>query len=113
MPRTKYDFGITQGYSFRVQVVYRNPDNSPVNLNGFSAFVRFLRPGMAVPAFYGDTSNGKVNIKGSLGIVEFVLTPTETANLASGSYLYDVKIVAPVINEQTQLVSGRVTLNVI
>jgi hypothetical protein len=111
-----YNFTLDQGSVFYINLQYKNPDNTPIDLTGQTARMQ-LRRTFTSPAEITLTSpSGGIVITPLTGLVAITITDEQTETLGSGFYVYDLELDnAGVINRIIQgqiTVSPQVTANV-
>lgn len=97
---------VDQGATFDYRINLKNPDGSGMNVanNVFSGQVR--------KSYYSrkQTANLVINVvDASNGNVNIYLSAANTANIAAGRYVYDVKMVTPA-NVVTRISEGILTV---
>ena len=97
---------IDQGATFTTTVTVTDSSGSAVNLSGYSvaAQIRKTFLSASATAFTASISNA------SSGEITISLTPTQTAALEAGRFVYDVVITASG-GTKTRVVQGQVTVN--
>ena len=97
---------IDQGATFTTTVTVTDSSGSAVNLSGYSvaAQIRKTFLSASATAFTASISNA------SSGEITISLTPTQTAALEAGRFVYDVVITASG-GTKTRVVEGQVTGN--
>lgn len=105
-----YNDTIDQGATYTLVVVYKDDNGTPINLNGFSAYMQ-LRENYdsTVADLTLTTANGGISINGALGEITITATATQTAALISDFYLYDLELVNG--SSVTRLLQGQLTVN--
>jgi hypothetical protein len=100
---------INQKASFEVTFNVLNSNSAPLNLTGFYANAKFkadiTAPDTNAVAFqtsFANASNGSVTI---------ALTPTQTADMQVGRYVYDVAITNISTNFKTRIAEGKITVS--
>ena len=53
------------------------------------------------------TQNGRISLGGAAGTVTLTVSAADMANVASGQYVYDLELVAPVTNVVSRLIQGN------
>lgn len=96
---------IDQGTTFSSIITLRNQDGTPLNLTNFtvkSQFRKSYQSSTAVnfTASIYDATGGKVRLQ---------LSPSDTTNIRSGRYLYDIELTSP-IGEKIRPLEGLVIL---
>ena len=97
---------IDQGATFTTTVTVTDSSGSAVNLSGYSvaAQIRKTFLSASATAFTASISNA------SSGEITISLSPTQTAALEAGRFVYDVLITASG-GTKTRVVEGQVTVN--
>ena len=97
---------IDQGATFTTTVTVTDSSGSAVNLSGYSvaAQIRKTFLSASATAFTASISNA------SSGEITISLTPTQTAALEAGRFVYDVVITASG-GTKTRVVEGQGTVN--
>tara|TARA_Y100001935_G_scaffold237245_1_gene222591 strand:+ start:1135 stop:1467 length:333 start_codon:yes stop_codon:yes gene_type:complete len=97
---------IDQGATFTTTVTVTDSSGSAVNLSGYSvaAQIRKTFLSASATAFTASISNA------SSGEITISLSPTQTAALEAGRFVYDVVITASG-GTKTRVVEGQVTVN--
>ena len=97
---------IDQGATFTTTVTVTDSSGSAVNLSGYSVAAQIRKTFLSASAtsFTASISNA------SSGEITISLTPTQTAALEAGRFVYDVVITASG-GTKTRVVEGQVTVN--
>jgi hypothetical protein len=105
-----YNDTLDQGATYNLVVVYKDANNTPINITGFSAFMQ-LRENFdsTVADLTLTTANGGISINGPLGEITIIATAAQTTTLTSDYYLYDLELVNG--SAVTRLLQGQITVN--
>jgi hypothetical protein len=104
---TKANITIDQGSTFNTQVDLTDENGDPINLAAYTANAQIRKWYSAVnPAAVFTTNTGPNT---AAGIVTLSLTASQTANLDSGRYVYDVNL-TDASNTVTRVLEGIVTV---
>jgi hypothetical protein len=111
MTAATYDITIEQGATFRLNLVWRDADNNPVDLTGYVAR-------MQVRASYSDsavqlnltTQNGAIVLGGALGTIAVTGAATVTDDIPIRAGVYDLELEAA-DGTVTRLVQGKVRIS--
>ena len=97
---------IDQGATFTTTVTVTDANGDAVNLSGYSVAAQIRKTFLSstATAFTATISNA------SSGEITISLTPTQTATLEAGRFVYDVVITASG-GTKTRVVEGQVTVN--
>tara|TARA_R100001509_G_scaffold20981_1_gene10932 strand:+ start:589 stop:921 length:333 start_codon:yes stop_codon:yes gene_type:complete len=97
---------IDQGATFTTTVTVTDANGDAVNLSGYSVAAQIRKTFLSstATAFTATISNA------SAGEITISLTPTQTAALEAGRFVYDVVITASG-GTKTRVVEGQVTVN--
>jgi hypothetical protein len=108
----RYDFTIYQGASFDRTFTWQVGDPATlVNLTNYTGRMQ-VRSTIGAPTVVVEltTSNGRMTLGGALGTIALAITPSDTAALAPGQYVYDMEMVSSG-GEVTRLLEGRATVS--
>jgi hypothetical protein len=104
-----YNATIDQGSTWSVVLVYVDPNDTPIDLNGYTAAMQ-LRRGFdsAAADLTLTTENGGITIVGATGTVTLNATATQTEGLEPGFYLYDLELLSG--SNVSRLIQGQLTV---
>lgn len=106
-----YDFLIEQGATFTATITWRDVNDVPVNLTGYTARMQ-IRPSEASATVTLEltTANARITLGGSAGTISLNVTATDTALLGAGAYVYDLELISgsAVV---TRLLQGAATID--
>jgi len=105
-----YNDTLDQGATYNLVVVYKDANDTPIDITGFSAFMQ-LRENFdsTVADLTLTTANGGISINGPLGEITITATAAQTTTLTSDYYLYDLELVNG--SAVTRLLQGQITVN--
>ena len=110
MTAGRHDITIEQGATFRLSLVWRDPDDLPINLTGFTARMQVrAKHSSPDPALLSLVSPTEITLGGVAGTIVVLATATQTAALTIKSGVYDLELVNAG-GEVTRLVEGAVTV---
>ena len=98
------NFTIDQGTSFKANIDITDTDGDALSLSGYTVAGQ-LRKSFASTTF--TAFNSSVSNE-SNGTIEIVLSPTQTGELKSGRYVYDVEITKTSTGEITRVIEGQI-----
>lgn len=89
-----YDFTWDQGATFDVTLTWRDKNETPVDLEGYTARMQ-LRSAIdsADVVLELTTENGRIELGGVEGTIHLIVTATDTAAIDAGTYRYDLEMV--------------------
>lgn len=105
MAAATHDLIIDQGATWRVNLLYKDPAGSPINLTGYTAQLQLRTSYEAASASLSLSSGSGITITGNTGNIAIVATATQTTSLVAGDYFYDLEITLS--GEVTRLIQGR------
>ncbi len=112
MPTTRHDITVNQGSAFKLNVQALNSDRTVMNLTGYSARMQIRSaPGVTPILLDASTSNGRITINASGGIVMVNVGADVTTSMVWNSGIYDLEIFTDAANV-IRLVSGFASLSV-
>lgn len=99
------NLSIDQGSSFSTSIVVKGSTGNPTNLTGYTAYAQMRK------SYYSSTAyNFTASISGpTTGTIMLALSPTASAAIPAGRYVYDVEINAD--STITRVVQGTVTVD--
>jgi hypothetical protein len=105
-----YNDTIDQGATYTLVVVYKDENDTPINLAGYTAFMQLREDfNSATADLTLSTANGGITITAAQGKLTIVATATQTGALTADAYLYDIELVnGPVV---IRLLQGQMTVN--
>lgn len=111
MAAGKYDFYIEQGATFNRTVVWKDSNEDPVNLTGYTARMQ-VRKAVTSPTTILDltTENSKIALGGALGTITLTLAPTDTETLETFCGVYDLELQSA-SGFVTRLLEGQITIS--
>ena len=101
-----YNIEIDQGATYTLAITYKDSAGVPINLTNYTAAMqlRLQYDSPTTALSLSSPSNGIV-ITGASGLVTITITDTQTAALASDTFLYDLEITSPT-SVKTRLIQG-------
>ena len=108
----KLNLKIYQRATFRRRIVWKDGRSRPVNLTGYTARLQ-IRESASSPAVLLElsTSNGRINLTPTAGIIELYVSDEDTTAITSWSKaVYDLLMFAS-NGEQIRLLEGNVTVS--
>jgi len=107
----RYNIVCDQGSTFVREIEIMDSDETPYNLTGYTARMQVRREveSTGTPLIELTTTNGRLSIAGTLGIITMSLTPTETASLNRSGY-YDLEIVQTSTGKVFKVLRGEFRL---
>lgn len=98
-----------QGASFDYSLTWRT-NGTAVNLTGYSARMQVRESYDSGTAVVSITSGTGITLGGTAGSIILELTPTTTAGVASGQYVYDLELMTSG-GYVTRLLEGNFTVD--
>lgn len=103
---TKANLVIDQGSTFSADLNLTDENGDVLDLNGYTANSQIRKWYTSSNAAASFTTS----INTSSGVITLSLTSTQTSNLVSGRYVYDVELNDTGSNEVSRIVEGIVTV---
>lgn len=90
----RYSAACQKGVTFATSLyVYQSCNNLPNNLNNYSAkLVVRPEPGSIEIIVECTVENGRVEVQGDRGIIDFYISAADTAQLEPGMFVYEITI---------------------
>lgn len=106
-----YNFAIEQGTTFRRTLTLKDNAGALINLTGYSGRMQIrAEVDSATVMLSMTTSNGRIVLGGAAGTVQWYISDTDTALLASDG-VYDFEIVNGSTGDVTRVLKGKVRLD--
>jgi hypothetical protein len=104
-----YNATIDQGSVWSVIFVYKDPNDNPINLNGYTAAMQLRQVYDSTTADLTlTTENGGISIVGATGTITVTATDEQTGALTPGYYVYDLELT--LAGNVSRLVQGQITV---
>jgi len=122
MPAPVHDFYGEQGTKFVAEILWQNPNETPVPLTGYSKGRMQVRRSKeetdATPVIYidgnitqveGITGSGAIylNYEGITGNIGIEIAASTMSDVSAGKYFYDLELVDSLDLEPFRLIKGR------
>jgi hypothetical protein len=97
MPAGSYDITIEQGATFQLSITWKDADDNPIDLTGYTARMQVRRRHRAEdPALLSlTTENGAITLGGAAGTISIVASATSTDDLPAKPCVYDIELISP------------------
>lgn len=99
------NFKVVQGDSFTIVVQYTNPDNSPINLSGYTSRMDVRNEPFGKILCASLTEQSGIVITPSTGTLNIQFTPSQTRKFTYPSAAYQLQIKSS-IGVQTTILKG-------
>lgn len=99
---TRANIVIDQGTTFNTEVSLTDENGDPLDLSAYTANAQIRK-------WYSSSNSTAFTTALSNGTITLSLTPTQTANIESGRYVYDI-VIRSNANVVTRVVEGIVTV---
>lgn len=111
MAAATYDILIEQGTTFQLNLVYKDSNDAPIDVSGYTARMQVRRTYDAPTALLDLTSeNGAITLGGVSGTVNVSASPNLTRELPPKGGVYDLELVNPA-GVVTRLIRGAVSVS--
>lgn len=112
MPAKKLDITIEQGATFVMNLTWKNPAGTPVNLTGYTAKMQArLKHSSTTALATFSTTDGTITLGGALGTVA-VSGPALLTGITKPVYgVYDLELTETSTGKVTRLLQGRAYLS--
>ena len=110
MTAAVYNFVLEQGTSLTKRLVWKDSNNVPVNLFGYTARMQVRESFDSVTKLIElTTENGKIELTAATGTVALIFEPEDTVDAYWTSAKYDLELVSS-IGKVTRLLKGKFKL---
>lgn len=111
MSAVQQDITIEQGATFQLELIWKNPDTTPINLTGYTARMQVRKKHAdTVKVLDLTTQNGKIIITPLLGKINVTVPATETDDITIKTGVYDLELESST-GIVTRLIEGGVTVS--
>jgi len=105
-----YNFTMDQGSTWTLQIVYEDPNGTPINLTGYTAEMQVRRKfDSPAPVLTLATGGQGIVITGGTGTIAITATDEQTEAIDAGLYVYDLELDNGGV--RTRLIQGSVTVS--
>jgi hypothetical protein len=110
MTAATHNITIEQGATFRLSLIWKDSNNTPINLTGYTARMQVRRKYSEPTTLLNfTTENGAIVLGGSAGTIEVTGLATLTDDLPIKPAVYDLELVSG-SGFVTRLIEGSVTI---
>jgi hypothetical protein len=107
-PAGLYNIVADQGATLSRTITWKDSARTPINVTGYTARMHVRATVTAnTTVLVLTTENSRISLGGASGTVTMTVSATDMANVASGQYVYDLELVAPVTNVVSRLIQGN------
>ena len=104
-----YNFVLDQGSTWNLNIVYKDPSGTPINLTGYTAEMQIRETPSNNSVLTLSTGGNGIVITGSTGNIALTATDEQTGAIDSGMYVYDLEL--NIAGVRTRLIQGSVTVS--
>lgn len=105
-----YDITCEQGATFNLVLTWRNPDQSPIDITGYTGKMQ-VRASKADPDAVLTLQTGSgITLGGVNGTITLSASATATDALSAGTYVYDLELTSS-NGTVTRLIEGAFTVS--
>lgn len=111
MTAVNYDITIEQGATFQLNLVWKAPAGTPIDLTGYTARMQVReKVTSTTPLLTLTTENGGIALGGAAGTIAVTAAATLTDDIAVKRGVYDLELVSAG-DVVTRLIEGCVTVS--
>lgn len=111
MAAATYDILIEQGATFQLNLVYKDSNDTPIDISGYTARMQVRRSYDApTPLLDLTTENGCITLGGAAGTIAVEASSTLTKDLPTKPSVYDLELISPQ-SVVTRLIRGAATIS--
>lgn len=111
MPAAVYNITIEQGATLRLSFIWKDSDEDPINLTGYSARMQVRRTASSTDALLSLSSDdGQITLGGEAGTIDVVGSADLTKNMKAKCGVYDIELESSG-GVVTRLIQGDVTIS--
>jgi hypothetical protein len=101
-----YDLTVEQGTTWSIQITWKDEDEDPINLTGYTARMHIRPNQKSTTKVELTTENGRIALGGAAGTITLTIPVTETRKLTQDG-IYDLEVISGG-GLVTRLLEGRV-----
>ena len=106
------NFKAVQGDTFEINVSYKNPDGTAINLIDYTARMDVRdAPGGKILCASSTEQNGGIIINDIAGTINVKFTSTQTKNFTIPNAAYQLQIIDSVTNKKHTLIYGHIKVS--
>jgi hypothetical protein len=105
-----YKLFMEQGATFTLQMTWRNPDQTPIDLTGCVATMRAAIVKGGTPVLDVGTATGEMSAGDATGVISINIAANVTQLIKGGVYVYEINITNP-SGVVTRLLEGPMTVD--
>jgi hypothetical protein len=109
-----YNFTMTQGCQYNLDLTVTSDGTTPVNITGYSVRFQMRSSAAGLPLVSYSTANGSITITGSTGQIFITIQESDTSPLLinglAKEFLYAVTTTTPG-GVDDEIVTGTITMN--
>lgn len=111
MAAVTYDITIEQGATFQLNIVWKNPNETPINLTGYTARMQVREKVASTSTLLNlTTENGGIALGGVTGTIAVTAAASLTDDITVKRGVYDLELISSG-GVVTRLVEGCVTIS--
>tara|TARA_R110000868_G_scaffold19150_4_gene82786 strand:+ start:5585 stop:5935 length:351 start_codon:yes stop_codon:yes gene_type:complete len=111
MAAVNYDITIEQGATFQLNLVWKDPNGTAINLTGYTARMQVREKVTSTTALISlTTENGGITLGGAAGTIAVVAAATATDDITVKRGVYDLELISSG-GIVTRLIEGCVTIS--
>lgn len=101
----RYNYRVTQGDTFQNTPVWKI-NSVPVNVTGYTARMQVRKSVGGTVLIELSSSNGRITVGTTDGSFALYISPTDTAAMQAGQWVFDLDVTAPDATVTTLLLGG-------
>lgn len=111
MAAAPYDILIEQGATFQLNIVYKDSNDVPIDISGYTARMQVRRSYDApTPLLNLTTENGCITLGGVAGTLAVEAPASMTSSLPPKPSVYDLELISP-SGDVTRLIRGAAAIS--
>jgi hypothetical protein len=111
MAAANYDITIEQGATFQLNIVWKAPNGTPIDLTGYTARMQVREKVSSTATLLSlTTENGGIALGGAAGTIAVTAAATLTDDITTKRGVYDLELVSSG-GVVTRLIEGCVTIS--
>lgn len=111
MAAGNYDLTIEQGATFYQQIIWKDANEDPIDISGYTARMQIRKTVKATTSILSlTTENGRITLGGAAGTITLEVAAEDTADLTEFCGVYDLELEAS-DGTVTRLLQGQIEVS--
>jgi hypothetical protein len=105
-----YNITLYQGATYQQQFTWKDQNNNPINLTGYTARMQIRESHDAASPFVTLSTGSGITLGGVAGTITLTISDSQTSAMTQSSGVYDIELVSS-LGTVTRLLEGNVIIS--